>query len=65
MVALCALLALVIGYYALLVLGAAFSGNGSVLGGAVLFAFGLILLILSPSLFAWVVFKWILPRSEK
>jgi hypothetical protein len=65
MVALCALLALLIGYYALLVLGAAFDGNGSVLGGAVLFAFGLILLILSPSLFAWGLFKWILPRSEK
>jgi hypothetical protein len=65
MVALCALVALLIGYYALLVLGAAFSGNGSVLGGAVLFAFGLILLILAPSLFAWGVFKYILPNSER
>jgi len=39
MVESCALLALLIGYYALLVLGAAFSGNGSVFGGALLFAF--------------------------
>jgi hypothetical protein len=65
MVALCSLLALLIGYYALLVLGAAFSGNGSVLGGAVLFAFGLILLILSPTVFALGVWKWFLPYSEK
>jgi len=45
------MLALLIGYYALLVLGAAFDGNGSVFGGALLFAFGLVLLILSATVF--------------
>jgi hypothetical protein len=61
MVALCALLALLIGYYALLVLGAAFDGNGSVFGGALLFAFGLVLLILSATVFVLGVRKWISP----
>jgi hypothetical protein len=65
MVALCSLVALLIGYYALLVLGAAFRGDGSVFGGAVLLALGLILLVLSPTVFLLGVFKWILPRSAK
>ena len=65
MVFLYALVALLIGYYSLLVLVAAFSGNGSVLGGAILFAFGLILLILSPTVFVLGIWKWILPYSEK
>jgi hypothetical protein len=65
MVFLCALVALVIGYYALLVLGAVFRGDGSVFGGAVLFALGMILLVLSPAVFVLGVWKWILPYSEK
>ena len=65
MVSMCALTALLVGNYALLVLGEAFKGNGSVLGGAILFAFGLILLILSPTVFVLGVWKWILPYSDK